>query len=85
MNTLNESQQKSEEQTREELVSDNEKITKDAHRLAAEQEAQDHATGVKPIISSVADKIKDKLERNEFTVAIDEDGNHVAPRIQENE
>jgi len=62
------------------VVSENERQTKDAHRLAAAQEEKDRIAGKKPVVTSVADAIKGKLEQDDFKVAVDEEGNQVAPR-----
>ena len=68
------------QKTKEQIAEENRKASEEAHRLAFEQEERDHLAGKKPIISSVADSIKGKLEREEFKVALDENGNQVPPR-----
>jgi len=64
----------------EAIVSENERQTKDAHRMAAEQEDRDRIAGKKPVVTSIADAVKGKLESDDFKVAVDENGNQVAPR-----
>ncbi len=80
MNNLNNEQEKSKEQ----LASENAKQTTDAHKMAAEQEDRDRIAGKKPVVSSVADAIKGKLEQDDFKVVVDEDGNQIAPRPTKN-
>lgn len=58
---------------------ENERETEEAHRLAAEQQQRDIAAGQKPVVNAVADILKSKLERNEFSVYTDENGNVVPP------
>ena len=68
------------EKTKEQIGEENRKATDEAHRLAREQEERDQLGGKKPILSSIADSIKSKLERDEFSVALDEQGNQVSAR-----
>ena len=68
------------QKTKEQIAEENRKASEEAHRLAFEQEERDRLAGKKPIISSVADSIKGKLEREEFSVAVDENGNPISPR-----
>jgi len=67
---------------KEKIAEENRKTTEEAHRLAFEQEERDRLAGKKPILSSVANSIKGKLEREEFSVAVDENGNQVSARPQ---
>ncbi len=68
------------EKTKEQLAEENRQATEEAHRLAREQEERDRLAGKKPILSSIADSIKGKLERDEFSAAVDESGKHVPAR-----
>jgi len=65
---------------KEKIAEENRKATEEAYLLAREQEERDRLAGKKPVLSSVADSIKGKLEREEFSVAVDENGNPVSPR-----
>jgi len=65
---------------KEKIAEENRKATEEAYLLAREQEERDRLAGKKPVLSSVADSIKGKLEREEFSVAVDENGNPVPPR-----
>jgi hypothetical protein len=76
----NASMTNSNEKTQEQIAEENRKASAEAHQLAMEQEERDRLAGKKPIISSVAESIKGKLEREEFKVALDENGNQVPPR-----
>lgn len=64
----------------EQIADENKKATEEAHQLAKEQQERDRINGVKPVVESVADSIKSKLEREEFVIAVDDDGNQVNPR-----
>jgi len=68
------------QKTKEQIAEENRKASEEAYLLAREQEERDRLAGKKPILSSVADSIKGKLEREEFSVAVDENGNPVSPR-----
>ena len=68
------------QKTKEQIAEENRKASEEAYILAREQEERDRLAGKKPILSSVADSIKGKLEREEFSVAVDENGNPVSPR-----
>ena len=68
------------QKTKEQIVEENHKATEEAYQLAFEQEERDRLVGKKPILSSVADSIKGKLERDEFKVAVDDNGQHVPAR-----
>ena len=68
------------QKTKEQITEENRRASEEAYRLAFEQEERDRLAGKKPILSSVADSIKGKLEREEFSVAVDENGNPVSPR-----
>jgi len=68
------------QKTKEQIAEENRKASEEAYLLAREQEERDRLAGKKPIISSVADSIKGKLEREEFSVAVDENGKQVPPR-----
>lgn len=48
------------------LAKDNEKASMEAREQAAEQIQRDRESGQKPIITSVADSIKEKLQNEEF-------------------
>lgn len=69
---------------REKLAKENEEASKEAQRQAQEQIQRDIANGVTPgaagALTSVADMVKKKLERDEFSVAVDEEGRHVPAR-----
>lgn len=58
---------------------DNEKESEEARRLAHEQQQRDIASGQKPVATSIADSIKSKLSREEFSVFTDENGNQISP------
>lgn len=68
------------ETQKNEVAEENKKATDEAHRLATEQEERDRLAGKQPIIPTVAESIKKKLEKNEFSVAVDEQGRHVPAR-----
>lgn len=65
---------------KEKLAEENKQASEEAMRLAREAEERDRLSGQKPILTSVADAIKGKLEREDFKVAVDEDGQHVPAR-----
>lgn len=62
------------------LAKENERETIQAQQMASEQRQRDAASGVKPVLSSIAESVKAKLERDEFSVAVDESGHQVPPR-----
>jgi hypothetical protein len=68
------------QKTKEQLAQENQRSTDEALRLAREQEERDRLAGIKPIVPSVADSIRKKLETEDFKVAVDENGNQVPPR-----
>jgi len=68
------------QKTKEQIAEENRKASEEAHRLAFEQEERDRLAGKKPVLTSVADSIKGKLERDEFKVAVDDNGQHVPAR-----
>ena len=70
----------SNEKTKEQIAEENRTASEEARRLAFEQQERDRLAGQKPVLSSVADSIKGKLEREDFKVAVDENGNQVPPR-----
>jgi hypothetical protein len=70
----------SNEKTQEQIAEENRKASAEAHQLAMEQEERDRLAGKKPIIPTIAEAIKGKLEREEFSVALDEQGNQIPPR-----
>ena len=57
----------------------NEQETAEAHKLAAEQQRRDIEGGQKPVVTSIADSIKGKLERDDYSVFTNEDGQPVPP------
>lgn len=59
------------QKTTEQVAEENRRATEDAYRLAREQQERDIIGGKKPVLSSVADSIRAKLEREEFTAAAD--------------
>lgn len=69
---------------RAQLAKENEEATKQAQAQAQEQIQRDIAQGRQPgaaaIIGDVASSIGRKLENDEFSVVVDERGNHVPPR-----
>jgi len=68
------------QKTKEQIAEENRKATEEAYLLAREQEERDRLAGKKPVLASVADSIKGKLERDEFSVAVDENEKQVSPR-----
>ena len=54
------------DKNREQLAEENRKMSYDAYRMAAEQQERDRIAGIKPVVPSVADAIKRKLEQKEF-------------------
>lgn len=55
------------EEQRAKLAKDNANISAEANRLASERRAQDVRDGRgEPVVKTVADSLKNKLERNEF-------------------
>ena len=68
------------QKTKEQIAEENRKASEEAYILAREQEERDRLAGKKPVLASVADSIKGKLEREEFSVAVDENGKRVPPR-----
>lgn len=52
---------------KEKLAKENAKVSEEAHRLAAEQRANDLKEGkVEPVVKTVADALKDKLVNENF-------------------
>lgn len=69
------------EEQKEKLRKENEEITKQAHAMAAEQQARDIAEGRgAPPVTEVADMLKEKLTNEEFTK---KDGADVPPPMPE--
>lgn len=67
------------------LAKENEEASKEAVRLAREQADRD-AINQKPVITSIADSIKGKLERDEFMVNVDDEtGEHIPARPHKDE
>lgn len=50
------------------LAIENQKESEQAHQLAKEAQEAAHLGGEKPVLTSVADSIKDKLKNEEFFV-----------------
>lgn len=78
MSNQNDGQNLSEEEIKERRE-ENARATEEAHKLARERQQQDIESGVKPTASTVAESIKAKLQREEFSVFTDENGNQVPP------
>lgn len=72
------------EEQRAAVAKENETASKEAVRLAAEATQRDIERGVTPgaagALQDVAGMLKDKLQKDEFSVALDEHGNHVPAR-----
>lgn len=66
------------------LAKENEEASKEAQRQAQEQLRRDIESGKTPgaagALTDVANMVKGKLEREEFSVAVDEHGNHIPAR-----
>ena len=67
------------------LADINAKESQEALRLAEEQKARDRAAGIPTnpaeLQSSIANRVKEKLENDEFSVVVDDaTGQHVPPR-----
>lgn len=71
------------------LAKANVQESNEAVRLAREAQERDRLAGVPTnpaeVLSGVAKSIKGKLERNEFKVAVDENGNQVPARPADKE
>lgn len=71
------------------LAKENEEATKEAMRLAAEQTQRDIERGITPgaagALQDVAGMLKKKLENDEFSVVVDENGHHIPARPHKTE
>ena len=72
---------------RAKIAEENAKESAEAVRLANEQKQRDREAGIPTnpaeVQTSIAESIKDKLENDEYSVVVDEAGNHVPARKQE--
>ena len=72
------------QEQREKIATENAAASAEAVRQAAEATQRDIERGITPgaggAISSVANMLKDKLVREDFSVAVDEHGNHIPAR-----
>lgn len=72
------------QQDREKLAEENRLESEEAMRLAQEQRERDRLAGIPTnpaeLQSSIANKVKEKLQNDEFSVVVDEAGHHVPAR-----
>lgn len=55
------------EQERVARAAENEKASQEAQRIAADLRQQDILNGQKPVTSEIADRLKDRLVKEDFT------------------